>query len=562
MIQLANSKPIPQPVEDATEDETEVVEADHEAAAVYREAMFVTEDMTRQGSGGQTAQFDESEINADLVPIPRNTLQAPDELKFPPEIWDRWDGETPTGFTGTDDGIASLANLQWGHRLRYDRDMQEWLVYDLEGKIWIQVATPEATELMKVTVRTVERVLAPQIEDPKTQEQMLKFAVHSLNDAPIRSALRSLSTRRGISIYHNELDNSAHVLPVMNGVIEPSEFGESYEDVPFHEHRPEDMFTKRANLSYDPEADAPNWRQKVAEWFPDPDVRDFAHRLMGYATFGNGNEKVFVVALGPRNSGKSAFFNNVKTFLGDFAVPLNAPSITESKMPKGEARYDLAHLHGARLILATEPRRGAIFDASMLKALSSGGEDGLLVRMLNQNFVELKNKGLVVILSNYMPKNESLDEALWGRLVVLPFDAEFKDDAPGTLLTEDLTALLRTEKDGVLRWLVEGYSNYRAHGLRKPKRITDELERVKRAENWLDAYIEERLILDSTMHTKCIDSWNDYQAWCAMTEHYMQGKHAFYEFMAERFPKDKGGGGMLKFDGFTLRYAPVVPVPN
>ena len=98
---------------------------------------------------------------------------------------------------------------------------------------------------------------------------------------------------------------------------------------------------------------------RLRSWFPDPELRAFAQRLMGYAVFGEGEEKIFVIAHGGTNSGKSAFFNNCREFLGQFGSQLNAADVTySSKSFTDTNNFNLAHIAGARLIYGNRTGQG------------------------------------------------------------------------------------------------------------------------------------------------------------------------------------------------------------
>lgn len=525
-------------VEDATADETSVEPADNEIVANLLDSFAKPKEI-------------------EAPPSSRRVIVSTDGFMFPDEIWEVWQGERPVPWAANDDGIAALAQAQWGHRLRYDLDTKAWLFYDSNVGHWIENADAQATELMKLTVHSIGRILALDTDDTGDQERLVMFSNKSLNDGAVRAALRSLSTREGIRLRHNELDNPGHSLPVENGVIEPNFFGEEYADIPFHLHRPEDLFTRHSNLKYDEQASSPTWEGNVLKWFPDPDVRSFVKRLIGYAVFGSGQEKVFVVAHGPRDSGKSAFFNNMRDFLGDFATTLNADSVTKKRNPDPN-HFDLAKIGGARLILASETAHGASYDVELLKMLASGGEDAFQVRQLFANFMDVRNKGLLVIMTNHLPRNNQLDDALWSRLIILPFTAHFPKGDPGTILTGPLKQMLYDEREGILRWIVEGYAEYADCGLQPPEATRKAVENAMREEDWMSAYLQERTSGEDPGARELFrDVYWDYKSWCQEDDNEPVGKGLFGSLLSERFEKKRGGSNKVMVYGLRLlRSAP------
>lgn len=539
-------------IEDATADEVEVLDPNH----------WSTYDIDTPGTVEVPSNW--LPTPAELPEPPRRVILSPDGYKFPEEIWERWNGERPMPWLANDDGLAALAQIQWGHRLRYDLDSERWLFYNNKLQHWVENSDAEAAELMKLTVRSVERVIAMDTEDDDEQSKLLVFAAKSLNDAPIKSALRSLSTREGIRVHNEELNNAGYSLPVENGVIEPTFFGEEYADIPFRLHSPDDLFTRHSKLIYDHEARSPLWDDNLLKWFPDPEVRAFAKRLLGYAVFGGGQEKMFVVAHGDRDSGKSGFFNNIRDFLGEFAVTLNAESVTKKRNPDPN-HFDLAKISGARLILATETAHGASYDTELLKVLASGGEDALHVRYLHKNFVEVRNKGLLVIMTNHLPRNQQLDDALWSRLVILPFQGYFPKGHPDTILSGQLKEMLSHEREGILRWIVEGYAEYVETGLMLPEATVQAVEDARAEEDWLSAWILDRCSTEDPQAAELFrDVYDDYAAWCLADKNEPVGKNLFGSLLGERYTKKRGSSNKVTVYGLRLNTRPeqLSPLPE
>lgn len=443
------------------------------------------------------------------------TLQLTAQVRrdLPAEVLHHWDGNLPTQWDASARGMADLANEQYGELIRYVRELDQWICWEPRVRIWQPDAAIEVRRLIQGSIDSL-RLIAIQSEDEDLRNDLLDFATRMSWPGNVKAVLDTLQTDHATSV--NELNNHYEALPVENGIIDPSlGLGDSYDDVTLHELAPGWLFTKHTRLHHSDEqlSRAPFWAKSIERWFPDPDVREFAQRLMGYSVFGRGQEKAFVIAYGKRDSGKSAFFNNMAYLLHDFAVTISPEALMEQRY-ENEANYGLSHIGGARLYVSSETKPGARLNSALLKRFASGGSDSIRTRALRENFVDIIPRGLLIMMTNHVPYNEQLDEALWSRTIILPFDGSFPADSPQTIKDAQLQQLLIAERDGILLWLVEGYSNYNAIGLRRPKAIANALELVKQEQDWATPFVQMYLQPDHGKKVLRKQVRLAYEAWC------------------------------------------------
>jgi putative DNA primase/helicase len=375
---------------------------------------------------------------------------------------------------------------------------------------------------------------------------------HSIN-----AVLTTLQTDHVIE--QSDLNAQAQALPVENGVIDPSSgVGHDYDDILVHPLHPRWLFTKGTRLRHEVAAlslpRARFWARSLDRWFPNPEVKEFAQRIMGYAVFGRGQEKVFVIAHGQRDSGKSAFFNNLAYLLRDFAVQISPEALIASKY-ENEAQYGLAHIAGARLYVSSELKAGTRLNSALIKRLSSGGSDTVRARAMRQDFIDIIPQGLLAIMTNYVPQDDQLDEALWGRTIILPFEGRFPANDPETVKDAQLQQLLIAEREGILQWLVEGYANYVALGLRRPRAIDTIIASVKQEQDWATPFIGEWLEEGSPEDkVLCRDARLAYEVWCHDTGDEPILLYRWRETMRDRLaiPK-RGTAGRHYYFGWKMK---------
>jgi putative DNA primase/helicase len=116
-------------------------------------------------------------------------------------------------------------------------------------------------------------------------------------------------------------------------------------------------------------------------------------------------------------------------------------------------------LRSARAIFCTESERKKGIDEVFFKQLT--GNDKLTGRHNYGGQQSFSTPGKLLLSTNVMPDWSYTDEALWRRVVVLPFLKQFKE---GEGRNNNLDAELATEASGVLNWMIGGASRYLSSG--------------------------------------------------------------------------------------------------
>jgi putative DNA primase/helicase len=134
---------------------------------------------------------------------------------------------------------------------------------------------------------------------------------------------------------------------------------------------PRDLITKKtAGGAAPPGTPHPVWTAFLERVAPDPALRAFLQRYMGYCCTGFTSEHAFVFAYGTGANGKSTFVNTVAGILGDYATIADMGTFIASNTERHPT--DLAKLRGARLVVATETQQGRRWDEAKLKAITGG----------------------------------------------------------------------------------------------------------------------------------------------------------------------------------------------
>ncbi|MCI0371377.1 MAG: phage/plasmid primase, P4 family, partial [candidate division NC10 bacterium] len=373
-------------------------------------------------------------IKSDLLPVSADEarLELGAHFKLPPP---------PGAPIRSHSWNADLFAARYRSEHRYCAALRSWFHYD--GRRWR--LDPEG-----LTARDAMRATAARMfeEATKTGDQaMLKWGRDS---AMARGVANSLFLAQSIlSVDVGDFDADPDVLNVANGLLD-LRTGE------LRPHRAEDMVTRVTAAAYRPGAQCPLWDAFLLEVLPDPEVRAFFRRLMGYALLGRQRAKAFAIVYGEHDGGKTTALGACTVALG-WEKPGTAGATstayavgTELKTfasGDGGNRPGLVKLMGARLVVVSEVKE-ELLESGTLKAWSGG--DLIAATAKYAHPVNFLPDGLVVFVGNKRPMIDWEDLAMWERA----HEVNFPLTIPEERRVKDYH--LRFDPDAVLAWMVAG----------------------------------------------------------------------------------------------------------
>src|ERR1700721_4414005 len=154
----------------------------------------------------------------------------------------------------------------------------------------------------------------------------------------------------GVTIFPEMLDADPWLLGLQNGVID-------LRHGTFQPARREDLITKCAGVSFDPDADCPNWIQLLQTITGnDLDLPSYLQRTTGYALTGSVREEVTFIFYGTGRNGKSTYRETLHALMGSYALAADANLLVERKATGG-ATEEIARLKGKRFVAVNETER-------------------------------------------------------------------------------------------------------------------------------------------------------------------------------------------------------------
>ncbi|MBI5571146.1 MAG: hypothetical protein HY914_14475 [Desulfomonile tiedjei] len=399
----------------------------------------------------------------------------------------------------TDPALTDCGNSQrmaklYGDRIRYCKSLG-WLVYD--GKRWVP---DECSEVMGMARGTVKHMYLEAAEHSGQEfERLSKHAIASQRAGRIRSMIELLPSEPGISVKVDGFDTHKWRLNCENGTID-------LRNGNLYPHSDNDLITQLAPVEYDPEADCLGWKKFLHEAMnSDDEMVAFLQRLLGYSLTGQTSEQVWAFFWGKGANGKSTLLRTLAHVLGDYAV--NTPAETFMETGGGSIRNDLARLRGARLVVASEPQSRK-FDAGVIKTFT--GEDAITARFLHREFFEFRPEGKLIFCANERPAVRDTSEGFWRRVILIPFERQFR----GSDCDPHLYEALIEESPGILNWLMEGCKAWQHGGLEPPVKVSLAVQDYRDATDLLNEFLEECCEIEAALSVPKRELYDGYLAYC------------------------------------------------
>ena len=179
--------------------------------------------------------------------------------------------------------------------------------------------------------------------------------------------------------------------------------------------------------------------------------------------------------------------------------------------PPARTLKDIARLAGVRFVASVETEEGQRLAESMVKQITGG--DKVTARFLFREFFEFDPAFKLFLAANHRPTIQGTDHAIWRRINLIPFEVVFDE----TTCDSELAGKLRLELDGILRWAVEGCTDWQANGLKAPGKVRVATAEYRATQDVLGGFIAERCVMATTNRVSSKELWEAYVQWSGDT---------------------------------------------
>jgi P4 family phage/plasmid primase-like protien len=403
----------------------------------------------------------------------------------------------------TEGGLAAMFVHRYGDEVLYCDDENLWFAWN--GTLWLP-QSPRALDIhekMKETLVSIAEY-GNRVAEKELRKRMLQWSARSDNRKVTNGAVAMAASEPRIRISARDLDSDPYLLGVQNGVLDLCR-GELLRDS-YNAH-----VTHCMAAPYDPEATCERWLQFIKEIMKgDDDLIEFLQRLAGYFLIGGNHERLIFFLFGDGRNGKSVFIETLLRLFGDYGLAAKSELIMRQRMDRDAegAQPFLRQLRGIRYASAAEVREGMRLDAAVVKSLT--GRDMITVRGLHAPPVQFVVDAKFVVRCNHRPRIDGGDEAIWDRIVEIPFEHRVDPDDVDT----ELQSKLEAELPGILAWAVEGALEYKLEGLKIPSKVRRQTAKYREAMDSVGNWMRERTRTNVRYKERSRTLYNDYQKWC------------------------------------------------
>ena len=430
------------------------------------------------------------------------------------------------GFHHTDLGNSERVVNQHAQEMRYVWDTGQWMTWD--GTRW--AADPDGAAVLHQVIGTVRSMYraASDPDTPEDRKRLAEWAMASESRPRLEAAVRLASSHQVVRVGVKDLDQNPALLAVTNGVVDLAT-GE------LRAPNPAELITQQVTTSYDPAAKCPLWVATLNRILPDPEVRAFLQRAIGYSLTGYTREQVMFLCEGRGANGKSVVVETLMALLGGYAQ--KAPSdLLLARASGSDLSNDVARLRGARFAAAVETDENRRLAEARVKELT--GADTVTARFLHREFFEFKPVCKLWFVTNHRPKISGTDDGIWRRLLTIPFGEYIGPAERDTALGEKLLG----ELPGILAWAIRGCLDWQRQGLNPPAAVLDAAVQYRQEQDVLGGFIAERCVVREGISAAASGLYKEYQDWCTENGHSPYSQTSFGIKLSERgFVREKKG---------------------
>ncbi|MEX2454472.1 MAG: phage/plasmid primase, P4 family [Rhodospirillaceae bacterium] len=418
----------------------------------------------------------------------------------------------------TDVGNGQRLVVQHGADLLYCYPWKSWLVWD--GARFRPDDHGEIVRRAKDTAASIyQEAAAVAKTDPKEGERLGSFAASSQSKKLLDAMVWAAQSEVPAAV--DDLDADANLLNLKSGTLE-------LDTCTHREHRREDKLTKLAPITLDGNATCPTWDKFLDDIFAgDRDLIQFMQRSAGYSLTGSVAEEVFWILYGKGRNGKTTFVRTMQWILGDYAKSIRVESLLATDRNRaGAPNEDVAGLKGIRLAVASEPDSQFRLNEALIKGLTGG--DRLEARKLRQQLFEFDPTHKLWLSTNHEPEIRGLDEGIWRRVILVPFNVTIAKSKEDRHLKEKLAE----ELPGILNWCVDGLREYNKQGLNPPPQVLKATADYRKKQDKLAAFLEAECEVGDDKLATVADMTRTYQRF--------QGADAFKSQTFNKMMMDRG----------------------
>lgn len=271
---------------------------------------------------------------------------------------------------------------------------------------------------------------------------------------------------------------------------------------------PNDFITYQLPFEYNPEAEAPIFKNYLNEVLPDKERQNVLAEFLGFLFIKHNSnrlkEEKALILYGGGANGKSVFFQVVSALLGDENTSnYSLQSLTNEN---GYFRAKIAN----KLVNYASEINGKL-ESSIFKQLVSG--EPVEARLPYGEPFTLKQYAKLIFNCNDLPKEVEQTNAYFRRFLIIPFDVTIPPEKQDKNLHNKI---IETELSGVFNWVLEGLNRLLVQkGFSKCTAAEEAVADYKKQSDSVKMFIDENdYVVSPNEYTLIKELYPKYRQYC------------------------------------------------
>jgi len=393
---------------------------------------------------------------------------------------------------------------------------KRWLIWD--GRRWKK---DEENGIYQLAMNSIKEMYLKAKAASSTEEKLMliEHAGRSETARKIEAMVRTAAWSGEVMINPELLDRADMIFNCRNGSIDLLS-GRLIEHDPVH------RITKISPVDYDAKAECPIWEDFLASIFKkNREIIGFVQKVLGMSLSGDSSAQAMFILYGTGANGKSVFINTVMHIMGDYGA--NTPTETFMQKKGDGANNDIARLKGTRFVSAMEADYGGRLAEAVVKRLT--GDDKISARFLYGEYFEFTPTFKIFMATNHKPKIAGMDNAIWRRIKLIPFEVTFTEKQQDSKLKYKLEA----ELTGILAWMVEGCILWQKEGLGQPPAVDEATKEYRYEMSAIETFLHENCRKDANEMSQSSKLYSAYKIWAEQNNEHIMSTRSFSMRLSE-----------------------------
>jgi P4 family phage/plasmid primase-like protien len=369
--------------------------------------------------------------------------------------------------------------------------------------------TPTDTEELHYYDDGIYKPAEHKIKKELETELGAKISTHHANEIIEHLKWHSYINREEFNKYNG-------LIPLQNGLF-------NLETLTLNPFDSTQIFTFKLPVSYDPDADCPQFKQWLTE-VQTPDNIIILQEYAGYSLLPKMPFHKSIWFIGEGRNGKGTFIHTLEGIIGKH----NIANVALQELT-GERNFSEYQLYGKLINISSEPTTKKELETPLFKKLT--GDDTIAAEVkCKQNRVCFTNFAKFYILGNKYPRVRDNTTAFKQRLIIIKWENIFLEGKNQIQHIEKRWLNNPAEKAGILKWMLQGLHRLVQNEKFSMTKTQEEMMiEFERASDSIAAWIDERLIFNRETFVEREASFNDYMEYCDYYGIYQADKKKVFE---------------------------------